>query len=84
MYYSGSNSTRQIAKYFYIFRVYGGGSALQPLQAARQEGKEPAYPNVEDEETWETWKNITTSNMDQDMMDEIASNFAHFMNCNLN
>merc|ERR1712106_108973 len=75
---------------------YGGGCCIDdpcrndpwtitlPCQIRSHSTKEEAIPNIVDEETWESWKDMTYAKMDEDLKNELSYNFAHFMNCKLN
>jgi len=83
------NNTRKV--YHYLYRgSYGGGCCVgstqlqQEQRSSKEEDKEEAIPNIVDEETWKTWKDMTYANMDEDLKNELSYNFAHFMNCKLN
>jgi len=57
----------------------------EPGQQIRSRStKEEAIPNIVDEETWDSWKDMTYAKMDEDLKNELAYNFAHFMYCKLN
>merc|ERR1739838_112029 len=57
----------------------------EPGQQIRSRStKEEAIPNIVDEETWESWKDMTYAKMDENLKNELAYNFAHFMYCKLN
>merc|ERR1712106_106712 len=61
----------------------GSDCFLQALRKKRS-SKEEAIPNIVDEETWKTWKDMTYANMDEDLKNELSKNLAHFLNCKLN
>ena len=62
---------------------YGGG-CCGPPKKQKSSSKEEAIPNIADEATWETWKDMTYANMDEDLKKDLSYNFAHYMNCKLN
>merc|ERR1712106_7992 len=62
---------------------YGGG-CCRPPKKLKISSKEEAIPNIVDEETWETWKDMTYANMDEDLKKDLSYSFAHYMNCKLN
>ena len=80
MYYSPDGKQK---RYFYADRVYGGGGGRNQLAVARHGSKQPAIENIVDEATWKVWKNISSSNLDDQRKAEMASSFALFMKCNL-
>merc|ERR1739838_308947 len=62
---------------------YGGG-CCRPPKKQKSSSKEEAIPNIADEATWDTWKDMTYTNMDEDLKKDLSYNFAHYMNCKLN
>jgi len=45
---------------------------------------EESIPNITDEDTWAIWKNMTYSNMNEELEYQVAYNLATFLRCKLN